>query len=182
MKHLANIISFSRIIMAPSLFWFINNKYIFIAIYTLCWITDAVDGKVARATHSESELGSKIDDVADTTLIIVMGIIMIIWIKAEALIFIPLIVAVIIIRLINIMITKYKYKNVCIIHTYGAKFLGKLVFLMPIVYLVFNYLYFVSIVLIFAILVSLEESFIHLTSEEYNPEKKSLFIKKKTNT
>lgn len=178
-KYLANIISLSRIIMAASLFWFINNKTMFIIIYVLGWLSDAVDGTVARATNSQSELGSKIDDIGDTSLIIIMGVILIIWVKRAALFFIPFIVALIIFRLINMMITKYKYGNVYISHTYSAKVLGVLVMIMPIVYLLTDYLHVITIVLIVSILVTLEESLIHLTSEKFDSERRTIFFKKK---
>ncbi len=178
-KYSANIISFSRIILAASLFWFINDPKVFLIIYSIAWFTDAIDGGVAKLTKSQSEFGSKIDDLADTTLISCMGIIMIIWLGKEFIQFIPFVIIFLAIRILNLMITKHKYGKTCIIHTYSAKALGLLVLLMPIVYLLTDSVIVMYVVVIAAIFVSLEETLIHSTSEQYDPDNKSYFIKRK---
>lgn len=175
-KHAANILSLSRVVMALTLFLAYKNKFAYLAIYIICWLTDALDGAVARATKSQSELGSKLDDLGDTVLIVSMGIIMILWMKTEAIRFIPLIVMLILLRIANMFYTRYKFGQVCIIHTYGAKLLGILVLLLPIVYIIFNSLIMLYIVLAFSIMVTLEEALIHITSKDYNPERKSVFM------
>lgn len=179
-KYLANIISFSRIILAASLFWFINNPKTFLIIYALGWFTDAIDGTVAKLTKSQSELGSRIDDLADTILIFSMGVIMIIWLGRDFIQFIPFVIIFLAIRIINLMITKHKYGKSYISHTYSAKALGLLVLLLPVVYLLASNLIYIYAVVIIAIFVSLEETLIHSTSEKFDPDKKTYFIKKKS--
>ena len=178
MKYLANIISLSRPLLAASLFWFINNQKMFIIMYSLCWLTDLIDGPIARATKSQSELGSKLDDLGDTTLIIIMAIILLIWLEFKIISFIPLIIAIVVIRLSNLYITKNKYGKTYIIHTYLAKILGFFVLLLPIVYLISNQIWFIYFVLVFAVITSFEETIIHLSSDKYNPNKKSIFLKR----
>ena len=64
-NNLANIITSIRLIGAYVLIAFNPNGKYFIWVYTLCGITDVLDGFVARKLHTESELGSKLDSVAD---------------------------------------------------------------------------------------------------------------------
>lgn len=173
MKYLANCISLSRPLLALSLFWFINNKKMFIVVYALCWLTDAIDGPIARATKSQSEFGSKLDDLGDTSLIVIMGIIMIIWLKWQMLSLIPLILCLIAVRICNLFITKNKFGRVYITHTYMAKGLGFLVMLMPVIYLLTGKIWFVYLVLAISIITSLEETLIHITSDKYNQREKA---------
>lgn len=177
MKNLANILSASRIFLALSLFFFINNPKGFMIIYSICWFTDAIDGSIARATGSSSELGSKIDDAGDYTLILIMITIMIIWIQQAVIVFLPFLGAMVAIRVSNVFITKHKYGRVCIIHTYLNKLTAMCAFVTPITYLLFDTLVFAYVVLMVGIVASLEESVIHLTSEQYDFNKKSYFIK-----
>ena len=44
----------------------------FFVIYTLCGVSDVLDGWIARATDSTSELGSRLDSAADLMFYVVM--------------------------------------------------------------------------------------------------------------
>lgn len=174
MKNIANILSISRIFLALSLFFFIKNETGFLIMYSICWFTDAIDGSIARATGSESELGSKVDDIGDYTLIVIMIIIMIIWIKSLVIPLLPFLGALIIIRVGNIILTRIKFGKLCIIHTYLNKFTAMLAFALPVTYILFDTLFFAYAVLIVGIIASLEESIIHLSSEEHNRHRRTL--------
>ena len=64
-KHLANIISLSRVAGAIALFFFNEISTAFLIIYVLCGITDLIDGPIARKTNSTSPLGATLDTVGD---------------------------------------------------------------------------------------------------------------------
>ena len=64
-KHIANIITGSRIVFSlPLLFLPLSSPW-FYAFYLLCGFTDMVDGTVARRTNSASEFGARLDTVSD---------------------------------------------------------------------------------------------------------------------
>lgn len=175
MKNLANAISLTRPFLALSLFFFINNKSLFLVMYCLCWFTDLIDGPIARATKSVSDFGSRLDDIGDYTIIVVAIIIFSIWLQAAFLPFVPLIGIMLVIRVSNGIITKRKYGKVFIIHTYLNKFTAFTVFLMPVIYILtgtYGFLYFVLAV---SIIASFEETIIHLKSDVYSSERKSIF-------
>ena len=64
-KHIANIITGSRIAFSlPLLFMPLTSAW-FYALYLLCGFTDMVDGTVARRMGSASEFGARLDTVSD---------------------------------------------------------------------------------------------------------------------
>ena len=65
MKHIANIISASRIFGAIILFSFKDITLPFLIVYVLCALTDLIDGPIARKTGSTSPLGATLDTIGD---------------------------------------------------------------------------------------------------------------------
>ena len=65
-KQIANIITISRILSCIYLLFWPAFSVCFYSMYIFCGITDMADGMIARKTKSVSELGAKLDTVADT--------------------------------------------------------------------------------------------------------------------
>ena len=61
MKQAANIITFSCIAAALSLFFLPRGSIIFIIFYIYFGISDMLDGFIARKMHTESKFGEKLD-------------------------------------------------------------------------------------------------------------------------
>ena len=64
-KHIANIITGSRIVFSLSLLFIPLSSAWFYVLYLLCGLSDMVDGTVARRTRSASEFGARLDTVSD---------------------------------------------------------------------------------------------------------------------
>ena len=64
-KHIANIITGSRIVFSLSLLFIPLSSAWFYALYLLCGLSDMIDGTVARRTSSASEFGARLDTVSD---------------------------------------------------------------------------------------------------------------------
>ena len=64
-KHIANIITGSRIVFGLSLLFIPLSSAWFYALYLLCGLSDMIDGTVARRTSSASEFGARLDTVSD---------------------------------------------------------------------------------------------------------------------
>ena len=64
-KHIANIITGSRIVLSLPLLLIPLTSAWFCVIYLLCGLSDMIDGTVARKTNSASEFGAKLDTVSD---------------------------------------------------------------------------------------------------------------------
>lgn len=64
-KHIANIITGSRIVFSLSLLFVPLSSAWFYVLYLLCGLSDMVDGTVARKTNSASEFGARLDTLSD---------------------------------------------------------------------------------------------------------------------
>ena len=64
-KHIANIITGSRIVLSLPLLFIPLSSAWFYALYLLCGLSDMIDGTVARKTKSASDFGARLDTVSD---------------------------------------------------------------------------------------------------------------------
>ena len=64
-KHIANIITGSRIVLSLPLLFIPLSSAWFYALYLLCGFTDMIDGTVARKIKCASEFGARLDTVSD---------------------------------------------------------------------------------------------------------------------
>ena len=72
MTNLINLITITRIILAPVILFFLMsaNYLICTFLFFLAGLTDYLDGYLARKYNSESQLGEIIDPIADKILIV----------------------------------------------------------------------------------------------------------------
>ena len=68
---MANALTICRIVLGIALLITETFSLTFFATYALAGLTDMLDGYVARRTNSESELGARLDSIADLVLVIV---------------------------------------------------------------------------------------------------------------
>ena len=73
-KHLANIITMTRIISCICMIFTETLSYPFYCFYIWCGFSDILDGFVARTLKITSSFGSKLDTISDLTLYTVMMI------------------------------------------------------------------------------------------------------------
>ena len=64
-KHIANIITGSRIVLSLPLLLIPLTSAWFYVLYLLCGLSDMIDGTVARRTNSASDFGARLDTVSD---------------------------------------------------------------------------------------------------------------------
>ena len=130
-KHIANIITGCRILGSVLLLFFPAFSIEFYTIYIICGFSDMIDGTIARKTNSTSELGAKIDTVADLTFVTVSLIKIIptinipqwLWIWGSL---------IAIIKTGNIIWGYCSKKQFISLHTMMNKITGLLLFLLPI--------------------------------------------------
>lgn len=72
-KHLANIITCTRIICAIVLFFFRSVNGTFLVVYTFCGLTDLIDGPIARKMRSQSNIGAVLDTVGDVATYVALA-------------------------------------------------------------------------------------------------------------
>jgi CDP-diacylglycerol--glycerol-3-phosphate 3-phosphatidyltransferase len=176
MNNLANYISIARIILVLFLAFLEPLSFHFYLIYTVSGISDIMDGYIARKTKSSSKLGEKLDSAADFIMVVVLipifytilnpGIVILLWI-----------IVIGIIRVISLLIVLIKYKTFGMLHTYGNKFTGLILFLIPLLLIVVPKGILMYLVCSIASVSALEELGINLLSKELSASKKSIFSK-----
>ena len=73
-KHIANIITGSRIIFSLPLVFIPLSSAWFYVFYLFCGFTDMIDGTVARRMRVVSKFGARLDTVADLVFVFVCAI------------------------------------------------------------------------------------------------------------
>ncbi len=176
MKQAANILTIFRIIISVVLFFVFNQPILFFVLYMIGGMTDVLDGYVARLTNTQSELGARLDSIADILLfgIILMSVIR--WMGKDIFVYIPFLAAIAVIRLVNVAIAAYKYHTFAIIHTIGNKAAGFLIFFAPVI-IRLKHPWALWFICILAFLSALEETLIHITSGVLEINRPSIFKK-----
>lgn len=156
MKSIANYISISRIIMSIILLILETFSLAFNIIYIYCGVSDMLDGFIARKSKSESEIGARLDSVADIifviaamikilpTLNLTKGII--IWIAVIAFI-----------KLVNVIRSYINYKKIVLPHTTLNKITGFILFIAPFIIVKTNSMIFEIIICIMATFAAVQE-------------------------
>ena len=129
MKHWPNIISVLRMAGSISLLFFDVTGWPFWVLYSLCGISDMVDGWLARKLQAESKTGAVLDSVADIVFVACCAIRLLpvleiptwLWIWAGVIVFI---------KIVNQVSALVVCKRFCFPHTFTNKLTGVLLFLM----------------------------------------------------
>ncbi len=172
-----NIITSLRILGALILIFLPYPQTAFLVIYSLCGISDVLDGTIARLTSTQSELGAKLDSIADlifysATLIKIIPLLIgnmnnWVWIFAAVVIFV---------RIAAYITAAVKYHKFASQHTYLNKLTGFAVFSLPYLLVIAdNYTLVCSLVCVVGFIASLEELILHIVSKDYSTSKKTLF-------
>lgn len=177
-KNLPNFISLIRIAGTAWLLFIEPLSPLFIGVYTLTGITDVLDGTIARRYGTTSELGAKLDSVADLLFYLVMliRIFPVMWVTLPKKIWIA-VGLVLLVRGLAYLTAAIKYNRFAAQHTYMNKATGLMVFGVPyaiILPIATPYCWSVCAV---AMAASAEELIIHLISKEYNSKRKTVLGK-----
>ncbi len=164
-KHIANILTVSRILGSILLMFFPAFSLEFYVIYLLCGFSDMIDGTIARKTNSSSKFGSQLDTVADIVFVVVslfkllssIDIPQWLWIWGSIIALIK----------INSIIWGYvSQKRLISLHTMMNKATGLLLFLLPLTISFAAWKYFAIVVCSLATLSSIQEGFYVISDRE----------------
>ena len=176
MKTIPNCISFSRIIFSLILIFVKPLSVDFYAIYIICGFSDIIDGFIARKTGTTSRLGAKLDSMADMIMVGVLLVVLypIVSITTAILLWI---ISIAIIRIASMVVALKKYKTFAMLHTYGNKITGLVLFIFPILLPYIHTTVLMYIICAVASISAIEELIIQLTSSQLQLNKQSIFIK-----
>ena len=131
-KYIADIITSLRIFGAVALLFIRPLTLPFYIVYTVCGVSDAIDGFVARRLHAESRLGGVLDSISDLTFYAVM----LIRLMPILMSLVPgwlwtLVIILISARTCVYLFAAFKFKQFSSLHTVLNKVTGVLVFGIP---------------------------------------------------
>lgn len=174
MKYIPNILTLSRIFFSLFLIYLNPKNLLFIFIYIICGISDILDGFIARKINATSNIGAKLDSIADIIIIFVilfkflpttnLDLFMILWF-----------VGIFFIKICCIFIVFCRFKEFRIVHTYMNKLTGILIFVYPILNYFMDCKVYIFIIFIVASLTSIEEILINLTMDSLDLDRKFYF-------
>ena len=129
-KHIANIITGSRIVLSLPLLFIPLTSAWFYALYLLCGLSDMIDGTVARRMGSASEFGARLDTVSDFVFMFVCAV------KILPILRLPIwlwvwIVLIAFAKILNIALVFIAKKKLISVHSVLNKITGFAVFLLP---------------------------------------------------
>ena len=169
-SSIPNAISVLRILGTAALLFVEPFTPVFFILYSICGLTDVLDGVIARATNSTSELGAKLDSAADLLFYAVMliRILPVVWERLPRSIWL-IVGAAVLIRVVSYSYVAVRYHRFSSLHTPFNKLTGLMVFATP---------YFISLpqplatpccfaVAITAVLSSAQELALHLKKRTY---------------
>lgn len=178
-KNLPNIISSFRIVGTACLLLMKPLSALFLVIYTLTGLSDVLDGAIARRYGTTSELGARLDSIADLLFytLILIRILPVMWVTLPKRIWL-MVGAVLAVRITAYIVAAVRYKRFSSMHTYMNKLTGFMVFGVPYAIISPVAVPYCWCVVAVAMLSSLEEFIIHVSSKEYDPGRKMLIWKK----
>lgn len=151
----------------------------FYAVYSICGISDVLDGFLARRTGTTSEFGARLDSVADLLFYTVMMIKILptlaVRLPGEIWYWVG---GILILRLAAYLVAAVKFRRFASMHTYLNKLTGLFVFIIPYFMKLPFFVLFCMTVCGIATIASVEELVMHICAKEYDTDSKTLFVKK----
>ncbi len=129
-KHLANIVSSTRIVGAAVLFCLSEFSPLYLAVYCFCGFTDFIDGPIARKFGTTSALGAALDTIGDVLTYLSMVKVLLIQKQIPGWLLIWLGIN-IIIGFVAAFYAQKKFHKFYLPHSYLGKSLGGIIFMLP---------------------------------------------------
>ena len=179
-KQLPNLMTMLRIVGTVVMAFLPPLCAAFYIVYTICGLTDVLDGWFARRFDAGSEFGAKLDSAADLLFYAVMLIKLmpVLW-RLLPLGFWCGVGVVVVLRLVSYTVAAFKYHRFASQHTWLNKITGAGVFGVPYVLELSAAVWYCCTVCVVSALGTLEELGIHLRSSEYRSEVRTIFQTRK---
>lgn len=165
LKHIANILTGSRILGSILLLFFPAFSMAFYILYLFCGLSDMIDGTIARKANSISKLGSQLDTAAD---LVFAGVSVMKWLPAIH--FPPWLWiwsgAIAMLKIANILWGYLSKKQFIAMHTMMNKATGLLLFLLPLTVSFVEVKYTAIVVCSIATFSAIQEGFYVMTDRE----------------
>jgi CDP-diacylglycerol--glycerol-3-phosphate 3-phosphatidyltransferase len=164
-KHIANIITSSRIVFSlPLLFLPLSSAW-FTILYLYCGLTDMIDGTIARKTGAVSKFGAGLDTAADFVFMFVCCV------KILPLLHLPVwlwvwITLIALTKIMNIALVLIHRKKLISIHSALNKITGLALFLLPLTLTFAPTTYTVAAICVLASIAAMQEVYFIAKGQE----------------
>jgi len=146
-------------------------------LYSVCVITDVLDGFIARRYDACTDYGHLLDSLGDAFLAVAVLATLVPFLN-WGLREIILITAVVVVRLTAFVIGSIRFGRLAFLHSYLNKAAGLAFFISPFLIKLIGLQTTVAIVGIVCILASLEYLYVNTQKKEYDPNYRSVFLDK----
>ena len=156
---MANIITCIRIVISVALLFCPSFSPVFYELYIAAGFSDMIDGAVARKTGTVSELGSRLDTIADIvfTVVCLIKLLPVLDIPAWLYIWIAIIAM---IKLLNIAMGYIRQKELIAVHSAINKVTGGLLFIFPLTLAFIDLKYSAAVVCVIATIAAVYEGYL----------------------
>ena len=161
---MANCITCIRIVLSAALLFSPAQSPVFYALYLAAGFSDMIDGAVARKTGTVSELGSRLDTIADLvfTAVCLVKLLPVLEAPVWLLVWIAVIA---VIKLLNIAVGYLKQKKFAAVHSVLNKVTGGLLFLFPLTLTFIDLKYSAAVVCAVATIAAVHEGYLIQTGK-----------------
>ena len=156
---MANIITGIRMVLSAALLICPALSPTFYALYIAAGFSDVIDGAVARKTDTVSELGSKLDTIADIVFVVVCLIKLLPVMDVPVWLYIWTAV-IAMIKLANIALGYIRQKKFIAVHSVINKVTGGLLFVLPLTLTFIDLRYSAAVVCMVATIAAIQEGYL----------------------
>ncbi len=175
MKYLPNALTLLRIALCVPLLFLQPFSVWFFVLYTICGVSDMLDGFLARRLGCASPAGARLDSAADFIFAAVLLFRLLPAMNLPVWLF-WWVAGIAFVKLSTLVVGSVRYRQAAFLHTYANKAAGLLLFCLPYGFPVWG-IPAASVLCLFVTLAALEELFLCLTSSELNQDVKGIFFR-----
>ena len=157
-KHIANIITGSRIIFSLPLILIPLSSAWFYVFYLFCGFTDMIDGAVARRTGTAGKFGAHLDTVADFAFMLVCSIKILPLVQISSWLW-TWIIIVALTKIFHIALVFIRKKKLISIHSVLNKITGFALFLFPLTLTFLEITYSIATICALATIATAQEAY-----------------------
>lgn len=174
-KSVPNILSILRIIVSVSIFFAEGNTVLLLMVIALIGITDLLDGYIARKYKAVSDLGARLDSLADVVFFVSIVVYFVLYESDVITHYAYFFIAIFAVRIGTLVISYVKNKRLYYLHTIGNKVTGVSIFIMIFLFFLLGFKELFYICLVLSLFSSIEEMLIMLLGKAPDPDVRSLF-------
>ena len=173
-RGIPNALSCTRILASAAMLFCIGSRPALSVTVLIIVLTDILDGHIARATNSESDVGATLDSIADSICFICIAAYMFITAKEMLIRYVLPLVCIFAIRLLSLFICWIRNGHPYALHTISNKLAGATIIACLFGIMAFNTYRLVPVTLVVAMLSAMEEMMIMVLIEVPDRNEKSI--------